>query len=116
MTEVITIEGVTIKTPSKFSISRYNITKSSRNAKGKMKMALMAKKRKFFFEYETISSTDLTTILNIIDGTNMFMNLTYYENNVQKSARVYVGEIPLELLRTGNVWYWQNVKFELIEQ
>ena len=113
----IKIRGVTIKQPRQFSIERYNITKSGRVATGDMVMELIAKKRKFLLRYPTITGRNLDKILDLIDDpTAIFFEITYDENNVNKSATVYAGHIPSRLIRTGSEWYWRDVNFDLIER
>lgn len=111
-----TVNGVQIKRPSSFKIERYNVTNLTRVASAMMQGDLIAKKRKFYFTYDAISSDDLDTILGAIDSDTIFFPLTYIENNVSKSATVYVGSIPSELHHTGGLWVWKNVTFNLIEQ
>lgn len=113
---LIKLNGVEIKTPDQFSISRFNLTKSGRTANGMMTMDLVAKKRKFNIGYTVISGKELNKILDIIDTDEMFFTIEYQESGVTKTATVYVGEIPTELFRTDGVWYWKNVTFSLIEQ
>lgn len=111
------INGVAIKRPSAFKISRYVLTKSGRLANGKMTAEIVAKKRKFFFTYDAIDAPDAEKILNLIwESGEFFFTLEYVENNQTKSARVYAGEIPADLHRTGDVWVWKNFNFNLIEQ
>lgn len=111
------INGVAIKRPSTFKKSRYVLTKSGRLANGKMTADIIAKKRKFFFTYDAITSTDMNVILDAIWETDkFFFELEYVENNEVKTAVVYAGEIPGDLHRTGDVWVWKNVNFNLIEQ
>ena len=113
------INGIAIKNPSSFKIERYNITTMNRLANGQMVGDLIAKKRKFYFTYDAISGEDLDNILEAIwETNNLFFTLTYPENGVQKTARVYVGSIPTELHRAGKTtnWVWRNVTFNLIEQ
>jgi hypothetical protein len=81
-----------------------------------MVMDLVAKKRKFVFEYSVISGPDLDIILNLIDTTAMFFTLEYVENDVTKTATVYGGEITARRFRTDSGWFWKDVKFNLIEQ
>lgn len=112
-----TIDGVSIKRPSGFKIERYNVTNLERLANADMVGDLIAKKRKFYFTYDAITSDELNTILNAIwETNNLFYTLGYVENNVQKTATVYTGSIPTELVRTGGLWVWKNVTFNLIEQ
>lgn len=113
------ISGVAIKNPSEFKIERYNVTNMERLADAKMVGDLIAKKRKFYFTYEAISGYDLDHILDLIwETSELFMELTYIENGVNKTATVYVGSIPTELHRAGRTtnWVWRNVTFNLIEQ
>lgn len=111
------INGVAIKRPSTFKIERYNVTNLQRLANADMCGDLIAKKRKFYFTYDSITSDELNIILNTIwETTSIFFTLEYVENNVTKSARVYSGSIPSELYRTGGNWVWKNVTFNLIEK
>ena len=111
------LNGTLFKRPSSFKIERYNVTDLQRLASGDMAGDLIAKKRKFYFTYEAITSTDLDVILNLIWETeSIFYELSYVENNVTKTATVYVGSIPSDLFRTGSKWVWKNVNFNLIEK
>lgn len=111
------INGVTIKRPSDFKISRYRITEANRNAAGTMVMDNIARKRKFFFTYNAIESDELNTILNQIWETDsVFFTFSYKENNVSKSAVCYVGEIPSDLFRTDYKWTWKDVTMNFIER
>lgn len=111
------INGTLIKRPSKFKIERYNVTNLQRLANASMSGELIAKKRKFYFTYDAITSDELNTILDAIwETTSIFYTLKYVENNQSKSATVYVGSIPTELHRTGDKWVWKNVTFDLIEK
>lgn len=112
------INGVEIKRPTDFKIERYRITKSERTASGKMCMEHIARKRKFYFTWEAIYSSDLNKILDIIWETDeCFFTLEYVENNVVKRAVCYVGSMPTDLHRTGaGDWVWKNVTMNFIEQ
>lgn len=111
------INGTPIKRPSNFKIERYNVTNLERLANAEMCGDLIAKKRKFYFTYDSIQSDELNNILELIWETNsVFFDLTYVENNTEKTARVYSGSIPTELHRTGSKWVWKNVTFNLIEK
>jgi len=112
------INGRSIKRPSTFKIERYNVTNLQRLANAEMCGDLIAKKRKFYFTYNAITSKDLNNILNIIWETNsIFFTLSYVEDNKVKTAKVYSGSIPSELHRSGSgEWVWKNVTFDLIEK
>ena len=111
------INGTAFKRPDSFKIERYNLTNLQRIASGTMCGDLIAQKRKFYFTYDAITSDELEKILNLIwEVDELFFTLTYIENNVEKTAQVYVGSIPSELVRTGAKWVWKGVSFNLIEQ
>lgn len=110
------INGVSIKEPSSLKIERYNLTKAGRVSSGKMTLELVAKKRKFFLEYEAISGAELKKILDLIDGTQMFFTVEYEDYDGWKSAVCYAGAIPTEYFRKNMGWYWKGVNFDLIEQ
>lgn len=117
MDPVYTIAGRRIKNPSSFKIEFYNITNIDRLVSGDACGELIAKKRKFYFKYDAISSDELENILEAIWNTNsIFFPFTYVDNNKQKSAIVYSGSIPREFARPGGKWIWKNVTFDLIEQ
>lgn len=109
------LNGITIKNPTEFKIERYNITKAGRVASGKMTLELVAKKRKFLFNYAVISGTELNTILDILDS-DLFYTLEYPDRNGIASATVYAGAVNQELFRTDMDWQWRDVEFALIEQ
>ena len=112
-----TLNGRGIKNPSSFKIERYNVTNMERLADATMVGDLIAKKRKFYFTYNSITSDDLDKILNVIWETNsIFFPLTYIENGKQKSAIVYSGSIPSTLYRPEGKWVWKDVSFNLIEK
>ena len=111
------INNTPIRRPDSFKIERYNITDLQRIASGEMCGDLIAKKRKFYFTYNAITSTELATILSLIwDVDDIFYTLSYVENNQTKTATVYVGSIPTDLARTGSKWVWKDVTFNLIEK
>jgi hypothetical protein len=116
----IKINGITIKTPRPVNISRFNLTKANRVASGLMSMRLIAKKVKLFFKYPAITGSDLKTILDLIDTSAMFFNVTYHETDGTETTKIfYVGEISQQLQRRGYISddsVWKDVEFNFIEQ
>lgn len=113
------VNGKSIKNPTSFKMERYKVTNMERLASAKMVGELIAKKRKFYFTYEAIEAADLDKILDAIwESDDLFFPLVYNENDVEKSATVYVGSIPSELHKAGKTpnWVWKGVTFNLIEQ
>jgi len=114
-TQSVTINGVAIKQPD-LEIERYNVTKAGRVSSGKMMMDLIAKKRKFKCSYKVLSGPEFNAILALIDTDELFFTLGYKENGVSKTATVYTGAITSGKPRAEGIWYWPDVKFDLIEQ
>lgn len=111
------IDGVEIKRPSGFSIERYPITNLVRIGNGDMHGDLLNKKRKFILTYDAIDSRACNQILSLLwDSNKIFFDFTYVEDNVRRQAPVYYGALPKNLHRTGRLWVWKNVTFNLIER
>ena len=116
MAQAITLAGSAIKQPKDFRIGSFTLTKAGRTADGLMKIDRIAGKKKFYFEYEALRGDDLDTIKDIIEGTTMFFTLTYYDNDVAKSATVYAGALEKTQFRTDGKWVWKEISFDLIQQ
>lgn len=117
MAQLLKLGGATIKQPTSFNLESYVLTKGGRSTDGTMHLDKIAKKRKFLFTYDVLRGDNLTTILNIIDDTNMFFTIEYKDNTgAAKTATVYVGAIKKEQFRTDGLWVWKDVAFDLIEQ
>lgn len=117
------INGIEFKKPSTFKIERYLVTNMERLANADMVGDIIAKKRKFYFTYETLSAAELEHILGLIwEIDTLFYPFEYEENGVAKKAIVYSGSIPSELAKVhGKMsnpsnWVWKNVTFNLIER
>lgn len=110
------LDGTIIKSPTSFKTSKYNLTKSGRVASGTMKMDIVAVKRKFEFEYAVLSGPQHKQIDDILFSGSSFFTFEYVENGEVKTATVYAGAYSADKFRTDGIWYWKNVKFDLIEQ
>lgn len=113
------INGVDIKNPTTFKKERYNVTNLARLADATMAGDLIAQKRKFYFTYDAITAEEWQNILDAIwESETIFFDLEYFENGTQKTAKVYVGNIPASLSWGAQhaKWVWKEVSFNLIEQ
>lgn len=110
------LNTTTIKTPTKFSIQRYRLSKSGRIANGDMTMDIINKKRKFLLSYDVISGAELDAILDILDSDEAFCTFEYVHNGVTQTAVVYAGAIDETKFRSDGPWYWKDVSFDLIEK
>lgn len=111
------INGVAIKNPTSFKVERYNVTNMERLSNADMVGDLIAKKKKFYFTYASITAEDFDAILAAIDTTRLFFPLEYEDRGVPQRATVYVGSIPAELhYMSSKNTVWKNVTFNLIER
>lgn len=113
---MIKVNDVKIKEPSTFDIERYNVTKSGRTANGSMVMDIIAKKVKLLCSYSVLDSAEWKKIQDQIFGTNPFFTVEWEEAGVTKTMTAYAGALKYTKYRTGSIWYWSNVSFDLIEQ
>jgi len=112
-----TINGIQIKNPTSFKVERYNITNLQRLASAYMTGDLIAKKKKYYFTYDSISTAEFDTILSAIFTNTLFFTLSYTYEGKTDNPTVYVGNIPAELANgASKTWNWQNLTFDLIER
>ena len=119
MAQVISINGTEIKQPKPgdFGIERYSLTTAGRVASGEMKLELVAKKTKLTFKYEILKGSELKTIADIVDGTTMFFEAVYMDDNGEiKTITVYSGALKYTNNRSNQGIYWTSVTFDLIQQ
>ncbi|WDU82267.1 DUF6711 family protein [Caloramator sp. Dgby_cultured_2] len=113
----MTINGITIKTPTDLKVGVFRITKSERTASGKMMMEIIAVKRRLDLRWEIISDTDLQTILNVLES-KVFHTVVYPDPQKGENATItaYVGDINMEAWQKIGNRYWREVSIALIEQ
>jgi len=115
--EVFKIAGVKIKSPSDVKIGRFDITKSERNAAGKMVMDLIATKRRVDCTWSLIADSELQLIIDTITANKPFFSFEYPDVGGQKTMICYSGDINTGLwYRKNGVRYWQDVSIAFIEQ
>lgn len=114
---MLKIAGVTVKTPSELKIGRFDITKSSRTASGKMTMEVIATKRRVDCTWKMIEDSELQIIIDTITANKPFFSLEYPDAGGSETMTVYAGDINTSLWHTINdVRYWQEASVAFIEQ
>jgi len=114
---MLTIAGVTVKTPSELKIGRFDITKSSRTASGKMVMDIIAPKKRVDVTWKMIADSDLETIINTITANKPFFSLQYPDAGGTNTITCYCGDITTSLWHTiSGVRYWEEASVAFIEQ
>lgn len=112
----LVVDGVSFKEPTSIQFESYNLTKAGRTTDGKMHLDLVAKKRKLLVYYKVVDSFDKKRIEDVLNGTNMFMQVQYNEDNIRKTALCYVGELKSKPAIKGALWKYPDYEFHLIEQ
>ena len=114
---MLKIAGVSVKAPTDLKIGRFDLTKSSRTASGKMVMELIATKRRVDVIWKMLKDSELQQILDLITANKPFFTLTYPDAGGSKTMTCYAGDIVTSLWHTKNgVRYWEEVSIPFIEQ
>jgi hypothetical protein len=115
---MIKIQGTLIKTPSELKVGRFDLTKSSRGASGKMKMQIIRKNiRRIDCIWKMITDSELQLILDTISTYKPFFTLEYPDAGGTTTINCYTGDINTTLWHEKNgVRYWEEVSIPFIEQ
>lgn len=114
---MLKIAGTTVKTPTELKIGRFDLTKSSRTASGKMVMELIATKRRVDVVWKMLPDDELKKILDVINANKPFFTLEYPDVSGTKTMTCYAGDIITSLWHTKNgIRYWEDVSIPFIEQ
>ena len=116
---MIKLNGTTITTPDGYNLSIEDIIDGERNANGTLIADKIAQKRKISLQYSMLSADDYQDIMDIINN-NFFFEVEYIDpqENGAKTGTFYPGGRSADgiLYKNGKISWWQNVKFNLIEQ
>ena len=114
---MLKIAGTTVVAPVELKVGRFDITKSSRTASGKMVMEVIATKRRVDVVWKMITDGELQTIIDTITANKPFFSLEYPDAGGTKTMTCYAGDIVTSLWHTKNgVRYWEEVSIGFIEQ
>ena len=114
---MLKIAGVAVKAPSELKIGRFDLTKSTRTASGKMVMDLIATKRRVDVVWKMIPDSELKKIIDTITANKPFFSLEYPDVGGNKTMTCYAGDITTSLWHTRyGIRYWEEVTIPFIEQ
>ena len=114
---MLKIAGVTVKTPNDIKIGRFDLSKSSRTASGKMVMDIIATKRRVDVIWKMLPDDELQKIIDTIAANKPFFTLEYPDAGGTKTMTCYAGDILTSLWHTKNgVRFWEDVQISFIEQ
>lgn len=115
---MITVNGTTIKTPSKLSVGIYDVSKNAdRNASGDILIDRVAVKRKLEMEWGALTNAQISTLLSAI--TAVFFTVVYPDpqTGTDKSITCYVGDRAAPMYREiSGVPLWEGLKMNFIEK
>ena len=114
---MLKIAGITVKAPTELKTGRFDLSKSSRTASGKMVMDIIATKRRVDVVWKMLPDNDLKLIIDTITANKPFFSLEYPDAGGQMTMTCYAGDINAGLWHTKNgIRYWQDVSIAFIEQ
>ena len=116
---LLVINGVTVKTPSKFSVTVSDFDgETTRNAKGELIRDRIGVKRKLDCEWPPLTQSEMSTLLNAVS--NVFFTVTYLDPMIGSTTKtMYVGDRSAPMYRYGtggSEVLWENVKMNFIEK
>ncbi len=114
----IYIAGTKVARPAKIKTGRFDLTKSSRTASGKMTMEVIrAGVRRVDVEWSYITDAEYEAILDLLAAHKPFFSFRYPEAGGDVTMTVYAGDINAGLWHTvGGVRRWESVSIAFIEQ
>jgi len=114
---MLKIAGITVKAPTELKVGRFDLSKSSRTASGKMVMEIIATKRRVDVVWKMLKDSELQQILDLITANKPFFLLEYPDAGGTKTMTCYAGDILTSLWHTKNgIRYWEEVSIAFIEQ
>mgnify|MGYP000890845953 FL=1 len=114
---MLKIAGITVKAPTELKVGRFDLSKSSRTASGKMVMDIIATKRRVDVVWKMLPDDELQKIIDTITANKPFFTLEYPDAGGTKTMTCYAGDIITSLWHTKNgVRYWEDVSIGFIEQ
>lgn len=111
------IAGTQVAKPAEVKVGRFDLTKASRTASGKMVMDVIATKRRVDVTWKMLPDADLQQIIGLITAHKPFFSLQYPDAGGTATMTCYAGDINTSLWHTINgVRYWSEVTIPFIEQ
>lgn len=113
---LLTINSVTIPTPTEFTVSYQDLSKADRNANGLMVIERIATKRKLSLKWSYCTAANLATILSAVAPT--YYPVTYMD---AQTNRMYTGNFYCGDRQVGMISYvdgvpvYKDLGFDLIE-
>lgn len=114
---MITIDGITIPTPTEYRVGIQDISKAERNARGAMIIERIATKRKLELSWQYLSQEQLQQLLQLVAP--VFFSVSYPDpqDGTTRTGTFYCGDRSTGALdyRNGQI-RWRDIKFNLVER
>lgn len=120
MANLLTINGVVMKTPSKMEVNLNDIDgQTTRNANGVLMRDRIATKRKIELSFPPLTQSEISALLTAVS--NEFFQVTYQDPLLGMTTKTfYVGDRNAPMFRFGqggaSEILWENLKMNFIEQ
>lgn len=116
---MITINGVTIASPTTLERGKFRVSRAERTASGAMQLEIVAIKHRLDLTWAKLADADYRVILDLLEAA-AFHTVVYPDPQLAggtRSIRAYVGDITDAAWHTvGGVRWWDHVRLALIEQ
>ena len=113
---MLKIDGVSIPTPSEFTVGIQDISQAERVASGKIVIDRIATKIKLNMKWKYLAPSDLASLLSAID--QVYFDVEYLDprSNSMQTREFYVGDrtVGMYSYRNGNPIY-VDIGFNFIE-
>ena len=115
---MLIIAGVPMPNPRELKVGRFDLTKASRTASGRMVMEVIrAGVRRLDVTWDKMADPDYQTLLNVLAANKPFFTVQYEDAGGPQTMICYAGDISAAAWhRVGGVRYWSDVSVALIEQ
>lgn len=114
----IYIAGTKVARPADIKVGRFDLTKSSRTASGRMTMEIVrADVRRVDVSWSYILDEDLEQMLSLLAASKPFFQLRYPDAGNEQTMTCYAGDVVYGIWHTiGGVRRWKDVSIPFIEQ
>ncbi|OBZ13333.1 DUF6711 family protein [Bacillus sp. FJAT-26390] len=114
---LLSINGVDLPTPADYTVSKQDIVKAERNARGKMLKELIATKDKIDLTWVYLTQAQASQVLTAVKVN--FFEATYFEpqTGAFRTAEFYRGDVSAPALSFINgTMRYKDLKFNIIER
>lgn len=114
---MITIDGITIPTPTEYRVGIQDISKAERNARGAMIIERIATKRKLELSWAHLAQAELQQLLQLVAPVFFAVNYPDPQTGAVQTGTFYCGDRSTGALdyRNGKM-RWKDIKFNLVER